>query len=248
MTTGSQSIDRAATILSLIVRADGPVSYTDLVDETALARSTVSRLLQALERNGLIDRNKDGQFTSGALFAHYAARFDTIERLNATAQPVLERVAEETNETVNLGVPRGNTVVQIAQIDSTYVLGATNWQDIEVPPHCSALGKVLYAYEAIALPRGRLEGRTPSSVPTGSALRRQLATVRRHGYAVAISEFEEGLDALAAPVRGSDGQVQAALGVSGPSFRLGEMHKQLGDLLMAESARLTRALKRPARN
>lgn len=242
MSKGSQSIDRAAELLSLVVRADGPVSYTDLVDKTDLARSTVSRLLQALERNGLVDRNRDGMFTSGALFAHYASRFDTIERLAATAQPVLERIADETSETVNLGVPRGDTVVQIAQIDSTFVLGATNWIDIDVPPHCSALGKVLYAYDAIPLPKGRLAGRTPSTVGTASALRRQLGTIRREGFAVTRGEFEEGLDALAAPVRDSNGAVLAAIGISGPSFRLGESHPQLGKLLVSESNRLARAL------
>jgi DNA-binding IclR family transcriptional regulator len=247
MSNGAQSIDRAAELLTLVVRADGPISFTELVEKTGLARSTASRLLQALERNGILERNHDGLFLGGALFTHYANRFDRVESLAAAAQPMLERVAEETEETVNLGVPRGDTVVHAAQIDSAYILGATNWIDVDVPPHCSALGKVLYAYGALRVPKGRLEVRTPATVKDVPTLRRQLETIREQGYAVTRSEFEDGLDALAAPVRDPDGHVIAAIGVSGPAFRLESSHRETGELLVCESDRLSRILARRAR-
>ena len=123
MSQGAQSIDRAAELLSLVIRADQPVTYTDLVETTGLARSTVSRLLAALERNGLLERTRDGAFRGGAMFTYYATRFDRVEALVAVAQPYLERVAEHTGETVNLGVPRGDTVVHAVQIDSKYRRG-----------------------------------------------------------------------------------------------------------------------------
>ncbi|HET7326467.1 MAG TPA: IclR family transcriptional regulator [Nocardioidaceae bacterium] len=247
MSNGTQSIDRAAELLSLVVRADGPISFTELVDKTGLARSTVSRLLQALERNGMLERTHDGLFRGGALFTHYANRHDRVESLAAAAQPMLERIAEETDETVNLGVPRGDTVVHAAQIDSTFILGATSWIDVEVPPHCSALGKVMYAFDALKLPREPLEIRTAATVQNLSALKRQLKAVRQQGYAVTCGEFEEGLDALAAPVRGSNGRVLAAIGVSGPAFRLEESLTEIGELLVSECDRLTRILARRAR-
>lgn len=247
MSNGTQSIDRAAELLSLVVRSDGPISFTDLVEKTGLARSTASRLLQALERNGMLERNQDGLFLGGALFTHYANRFDRVESLAAAAQPMLERIAEETDETVNLGVPRGDTVIHAAQIDSNFILGATNWIDVVVPPHCSALGKVMYAFEAIRLPKDPLETRTPETVRDLVTLKRQLKTVRLQGYAVTRGEFEEGLDALAAPVHGSSGRLLAAIGVSGPSFRLEQSHREIGELLVGESARLSRILARRAR-
>jgi IclR family transcriptional regulator, acetate operon repressor len=247
MSNGTQSIDRAAELVSLVVRSEGPISYTELVEKTGLARSTASRLLQALERNGLLERTHDGLFRGGALFTHYANRFDRVESLAAAAQPMLERIAEETDETVNLGVPRGDDVVHAAQIDSNFILGATNWIDIEVPPHCSALGKVMYAFEALRLPKDPLEIRTPATVKDVAALKRQLKTVRQQGYAIARGEFEEGLDALAAPVRDSKGQVLAAIGVSGPSFRLEDSQEKIGKLLVEEADRLSRILARRAR-
>lgn len=247
MSHGTQSIDRAAEVLALVVRSEEPVTYTEVVEQTDLARSTVSRMLQALERNGLLERNKDGRFRGGALFAQYAARFDRVESLAAAAEPTLERVGEETGETVNLGVASGDTVLHVAQVDSSFVLGATNWVDVDVPPHCSALGKVMYAFDAIPIPRGRLESRTAHTLTTRKALEQDLDGVRKIGYAVTRSEFEEGLDAIAAPVRSPDGSIHAAIGISGPSLRMADEDRRFGKLLVDEANVLSKVLARRLR-
>ncbi len=178
---GSQAVDRAAALLALIVQSDDARSFTSLVDELGLAKSTTSRLLQALERNRLVQRDRAGTFRPGALFAVYAARQSTVHDLVELAQPVLNRLAAATGETVNLAVPRGNSVVAVAQVDGRYLLGATNWVGIEVPPHCSALGKVFYAFGRIALPRGEMERRTAATITSADTLRRELVEVRRRG-------------------------------------------------------------------
>lgn len=244
MTNGTQSIDRAAEILSLVVKADDPISYTEVVESTELARSTVSRLLSALERNGLVERNGDGLYRGGSLFATYASRFDRVETLVTAADPTLQRLSEETGETVNLAVPSATGVVQVAQVDSTFVLGATNWVDVEVPPHCSALGKIMYAFDIIPIPAGRLERRTQYTLGSRKELMDNLAEVRERGYAIVHEEFEEGLDALAAPVYGVDDQVVAAVGISGPTMRIADHHGEVGRLLVDEAGLLSRSLKR----
>ena len=244
MSNGTQSIDRAAEILSLVVRSDEPISYTAVVEETGLARSTVSRLLSALERNGLVERDGDGLYRGGSLFATYASRFDRVETLVSAADPTLQRLSEETGETVNLAVPGPKGVVQVAQVDSTFVLGATNWADVDVPPHCSALGKIMYAFDIVPLPTGRLERRTEATLGSRKELTDDLAKVRERGFAIVHEEFEVGLDALAAPVFGTDGDVVAAVGISGPTMRIAEHHDRLGALLADEAGLLSRALKR----
>ena len=247
MSNGTQSLDRAAELLSLVVRAEEPISYTTIVGQTGLARSTASRLLQGLERNGLLERDRDGAFRGGALFAHYASKFDRVEALVAASQPNLDRLAEATGETVNLAVSRGDTVVQVAQIDSTFMIGALNWVGIDVPPHCSSLGKVMYAYGALPLPKGELERRTPATITDPAALNAELDRVRERGFAITRGELEEGLDGIAAPVFGADGHILAALGVSGPAFRIEDSLTSIGDLLVAESQQLTRLLARRIR-
>jgi IclR family transcriptional regulator, acetate operon repressor len=243
LSNGTQAIDRAAELLALIVHADDPRTFGDLVEETELARSTASRVLNALERHQLIERDTDGAFHPGPLFAVYAARHDQIDAVIRTAQPIMARVNEETGETVNLGVPHGvGAVVQVAQIDSTYLLGAVNWVGVDVPAHCSAMGKVMYAYGALSLPDSPLERRTDATVTDLEVFRRELATIRRRGFAQTHGELEEGLTGIAAPVRFSDGSTRAAIGISGPDFRLDESTNDIGDLLVAESARLSRML------
>ncbi len=81
-------------------------------------------------------------------------------------------------------------VEQIAQVDSTYLIGGTNWVGMSVPLHCAALGKVLLAYGAADLPRGRLERRTEQTLTSRAAIEADLAAVRERGYAVTVEELE----------------------------------------------------------
>ncbi len=218
--SGTQAVDRAARLLSEVVHAPDPVTFSELTALTGLAKSTTSRLLLALERNHLIRRDNQGRFLPGAMFVSFAWRGGAQESLTAVAQPFLDRLARATGETVNLGVAAGATVEQIAQVDSTYLIGGTNWVGRPVPLHASALGKVLLAYAAAALPPGPLERCTDRTVTSAPALRAELAAVRARGYAVADEELERGLVAFAAPVFRSDAAVVAALSVSAPATRM----------------------------
>jgi len=239
---GSQAVDRAAALLALVVESGEPRTFTSLVDELGLAKSTTSRLLQALERNRLVRRDRAGLFRPGPLFAIYAAQHDTTQDLLDVSQPMLDELGESTGETVNLAVPRGEEVVQIAQVDSSYLLSATNWLDVSVPPHCSALGKVFYAYRAMPMP-GEL---TPP--PSGKPLSRRafehdLAETSRRGWAMAWEELEEGLVAVAAPVHTRDGSVIAAVSVSGPTSRISKTAAaRIGDRLVADTRAISRQL------
>ena len=127
------------------------------------------------------------------------------------------------------------------------MIGAMNWVGIDVPPHCSALGKVMYAYGALPLPKRDLEKRTEATITDPAAFKAELDLVRERGFAVTRGELEEGLDGIATPVFGADGHVMAALGVSGPAFRIEDSLTSIGDLLVAESQQLTRLLARRIR-
>ncbi|WP_109510228.1 IclR family transcriptional regulator [Nocardioides speluncae] len=241
---GTQAVDRAAALIALVVQADEPISFTTLVDEAGLAKSTTSRLLAALERAHLLERDAGGAYVAGPLFALYAARHDPWREIGRLARPTLQRVADDTGETVHLAIPRGDTVVQVAQVDTRYVLGTRDWMGVEVPPHTSAQGKVLYAFDALPLPEGELDTPAERSLRTLAELERDLAKARRNGYAVTRDELEPGLSAVAAPVRGRDGNVIAALGVSGPSARIATESDQIGRLLVEQADSLSALLRR----
>jgi len=217
---GTQAVDRAAQLLVQVVHGSEPVTFTELAAASGLAKSTTSRLLMALERNGLVRRDARGRFRPGEVFVSYAWRGGAEAGLITVAQPFLDRLGDATGETINLGVASRGMVEQIAQVDSTYLIGGTNWVGLSVPLHCAALGKVLLAYGAAALPPGRLARRTARTITSRDALQADLAEVRRRGYAVTNEELEPGLVAVAAPVYRDGSAVVAALSVSGPASRL----------------------------
>ncbi|PWN04539.1 IclR family transcriptional regulator [Nocardioides silvaticus] len=242
--TGTQAIDRAAALVASVVRADEPLSFGELQDESGLPKSTTSRLLTALERTELIERNDAGSYVAGPLFWLYATRHDPWEELTRLARPTLEKVGADTGETVHLSVARGDRVVQVAQVDSTYLLGSRDWTQVDVPEHSSALGKVLLAHGVLAVPEGGLEQLTPHTIVDREALRRELAQVVRRGWASTVDELEIGLSGVAAPVRGVEGDVVAALGISGPSQRLEARRDDVGRLLTERAEQLSALLRR----
>ncbi len=241
--TGTRALDRAADLVATVVHADEPMSFADLQDASGLAKSTTSRMLTALERSGLVERDAAGSYVAGRLFWLYAARHDPWEELVRLARPAMEQIGEETGETVHLSVARGERVVQVAQVDSTYLLGTRDWTEVDVPAHCSALGKVLLAWEALALPAGALERLTPATLADRDALRRDGQRTRERGWALTLDELEIGLTGVAVPVFGVHRDVIAALGISGPSPRLEGRLDELGRHLLDQSATLSALLR-----
>ena len=239
---GTQAVDRAASLLVTILDTGRHLSFTDLQRESGLAKSTLSRLLSSLERHELVARDEDGILRPGAAVTRFAHSSRPYDELAALAGPHLAALSAATGETVNLAVKAGHEVEQIAQVDSSYLMGNVDWVGMRVPLHCSALGKVFLAAGA-ALPEGRLERRTSRTIASRARLDSELATVRQRGWAVADSELEPGLVALAAPVRGADGAVVAGLSVSGPSVRIGrDRFEDIGTLLVREALALSAQL------
>jgi IclR family acetate operon transcriptional repressor len=223
--SGTQAVDRAARLLSEVVHSTVPVTFTELTAATGLAKSTTSRLLLALERNGLVRRDSQGRFLPGEMFVSFAWRGGADTSLVAVAQPFMDQLARSTGETINLGIASGSPAEgqqaeTIAQVDCAYLIGGTNWVGRPVPLHASALGKVLLAYSAAQLRPGPLAKVTEKTITSEAPLRAELAQVRARGYAVSDEELESGLIAIAAPVFRYDGTVVAALSVSAPTSRM----------------------------
>lgn len=244
---GTQAVDRAAKLLTIVVEADAPVSFAELVETTGLARSTTSRLLAALERTRMVQRLGTGEYVGGPLFVLYAARHDRNAQLARLAEPMLEKIGAETGETVHLAVANGGRVAHIAQVDSTFLLGARDWTDVEVPAHCSALGKVLLAWGVLELSQGPLERVTDQTLRTRGALDEDLTLVRDRGFAVTVDELEIGLAGVAAPVLGPDTIAVATVGVSGPTARLEDRVDHVGRLLIEQTEALSRLLRHGTR-
>jgi IclR family transcriptional regulator, acetate operon repressor len=217
---GTLAIDRAALLLTLVLEAERPRALVELAADADLPKSTASRLLAALERQGLVEqRGRRGRFVPGPVLLRFAHRGLADRHLAELAEPHLAALGEVSDETINLAVAGALGVEHIAQVESRHFLGTGQWVGRRVPYHCTAVGKVLVAFGAADLPDA-LEPLTPATIVDRVALETLFDTVRADGCAVAIDELETGLASLAAPVLGNDGDAVAALSISGPSVRL----------------------------
>lgn len=246
--TGAQAIERASTLLLHIMEAERPPLLTQLATEHELAKSTTSRILSALERQGLVARDAAGAFIPGAALTRFARNragdFDFVPQY----RPLLERLASVTGETANLAVAASDAVQLLDQVDGQYLLGTRNWVGTAVPFHCSALGKVLLAFGVADIPPGRLERRTSKTIATRAELVAELDQVKRRGFAVIRDELEEGLTAIAAPLRDPDGHVIASVSITGPTARITTARTPALGLLLVDETRRFSPNNRPRSN
>jgi DNA-binding IclR family transcriptional regulator len=219
-----RSVRRAISALEEISDS-GEIGVTELGRRLGVHKATASRLVATLAERGLLERDPVSEkYRLGFGLIRLAGAAMSGLDIVRTAHPVLEELAERTRETVNLGVLASDEVVYIDQVAGMRSIVAVSWVGRRTPLHCTSNGKVLLAAMDPAARASHLleplEAMTPRTITDPAALIRQLDEIARRGYAQTIEELEEGLNAVAAPVRQADGQVAAAVSVSGPAFRM----------------------------
>jgi DNA-binding IclR family transcriptional regulator len=211
-------------------------------------KATASRLVATLAERGMVERDPvTEKYRLGFGLIRLAGAAMASMDVVRTARPVLEDLADRTRETVNLGVISGDAVVYIDQVTGTRSIVAVSWVGRRTPLHATSNGKVLLAsvdeHECDRLLAHPLARTTPATITDPVKLRAQLAEIRTRGYATTMEELEEGLNAVAAPVRRADGEVVAALSVSGPAFRMRPVDlPRVGRLTIEAAAAISRRL------
>jgi DNA-binding IclR family transcriptional regulator len=219
--SGIGVLDKAVAILDAI--STEPVSLAELVARTGLPRATVHRLAVGLEHHGLARRDAAGRFGLGP-------RMAPPDPLPAAAAPALRRLRDDTGESAQLYVRRGDVRVCVAAAERPAGLRDTVPVGSILAMTAGSAAKVLLAFDepgsspapapveqAAPVPGGPA-GQRPGAVPGFDAA--TLARVRRQGWAVSIGERESGLASVSAPVRGPAGLL-AAVSISGPAPRFG---------------------------
>jgi len=222
---GVQSVDRALTILEVLARV-GEAGVTEIAGELGVHKSTAFRLVTTLEAHRLVEQTTDrGRYRLGVgvlrLAGATTARLDLVQE----ARPVCRQLAADTGETVNIAVLSESSALYLDQVAGSSALQPHNWVGQHIPLHATSNGKVLLSGLDDARVKellGTLSRYTSTTITKKGRLREELDLVREQGYAVAVDELEEGLTAVAAPIRNAHGDVIASMSVSGPTFRLSE--------------------------
>lgn len=242
-----QSLDRALDLLETLVEADEPVGVTELSQSINLHKSTVYRLLATLKHRGYVEQDaKTNDYRVGLkLFEVGSAVLNKMD-LRQQVKPYLEKLMEETKETVHLGVLDQHEVVYIDKVESSETIRMYSKIGRRVPVHCTSLGKVLLAYSAEEEVQAAVEERglpkfTEHTITDPVEFQTVLAKVREQGYAVDNEEQEHDIRCLSGPVFNYDGKIVAAFSISGPISRMTEERVEMLSQRIVEYSRMISA-------
>jgi DNA-binding IclR family transcriptional regulator len=214
-----QAAERVLAVLAAFDDGHEELGVTEMARPLGVHKSTASRLAAVLERTGFLAR-AGKRYRLGTEVIRLGSLALRNYDIVADLQPAMDKLSQQTGETVNLAVPAGSDILNVAEVPSTFILNCSGgWIGRRTRPHAVANGKVLLAYGALPLPRV-LERYTDRTITSLATLEEELAAVRRDGYAKAVAELEDGLVAVAAPVFGATGACVAALSISGPEYRM----------------------------
>ena len=222
-TSPVQSVDRAVTILEVLAEL-GESGVTEISQRLDVHKSTAFRLVTALEGRGLVEQVGDrGKYRLGMAVVRLAGAVADQLDVTRRARPACGELATATGETVNVAVADGDAALNVDQVRGTSSVVTHNWVGERSPLHATSSGKVLMAFcppvRSAGL-SGRLRRFTDATLVRRGDLEEVLDKIAVDGHATTREELEVGLNAVAAPVRGPDGAVVAAIGVSGPAYRL----------------------------
>ena len=221
-----QTIERASAILRCFMESDIELGVTLLSRQVGIHKSSVSRLLSALRKEGFVEQNPmTGKWRLGLGLLDLAGAVLERMDLRKVAQAPLRNLAAQTQETVNITVLDGNECVNIENIPSPKLIQHAGRLGRRTPLHCTSTGKAFLAFlpteERETILSSTLLPCTENSIVDRRDLERELDRIRKQEYAIAHEEYEEGLSAIAAPIRDHTGQVVATISISGPSYRMG---------------------------
>jgi DNA-binding IclR family transcriptional regulator len=243
-----ESVDNAMRIL-LVMGERSELRLTEVAKYLGVATSTAHRLLAMLQYRGFVRQDSStkvyapGPALTGVAFS-ILQRFDVREPL----RPYLEELNRETKETVHLGILDGTSVRFIDAIESPRAVRVASRLGLSIPAHCTSTGKAMLSALSVdqlrlLYPHEELPGLTEHSLRTRSVLEKELAEVRRRGYATSSEESEEGVSSVAVTFPAEASSLRMAFNAAVP---VGRMHRndiqRIGELLKSVVERASQVL------
>ncbi len=220
-----QSVGHALTLLDLFSERRR-LAIGDIAKLLAVSPSTASRLVAMLEHHAYVARDPDSKaYVIGGKLRDVG--LDAIRELDIRPQtrPYLENLSAETGETTQVGILQGQTVIFLDCVEGYHNLRVSSRVGALLPAHSLSTGKALLAElpqdDLLALyPRERLPAVTPRTIATRTQLLRELALVKKRGYATSFSESDADVSTVAASIHDAVGRVRCAISIAAPSSRL----------------------------
>jgi DNA-binding IclR family transcriptional regulator len=221
----SRTVLKAISIVDCFSLERPELGVREVARHLKLASSTAGRLLATLQKAGLVTQSpRMRTYMLGPRVLTWAGRYTGVQDMRAVAFPILDRLRQATRELTTLYVLDGDERVCVERLEGPQNIRAVVGLGERLPLYAGAGGKVLLAFLPLETRRAMLARLvlarfTDKTIRNRARLERELLAIRRQGYATSVAERFAGASAVAAPVRGADGGVIAAINVSGPSDR-----------------------------
>jgi IclR family acetate operon transcriptional repressor len=232
--TGARTTDRSVSELARLVGRE---------------RSQVSRMLKSLKQAHVVEQDPESRRYRLGWRVRVLAAQSGDQLLVRAARPMMQPLVARTGEVALLSVQEANRSLTVMREESQNSLQAGGWIGRRSAMHCTASGRVLLfdaddeLVEALTVDDVKAaERRAPNCPRTVDELVARLRAERRQGYACASEEIEVGLTSVGVPVRSPQGNILAALNVSGPTSRMAGRVESTAMLLRAASIAITKSL------
>jgi DNA-binding IclR family transcriptional regulator len=243
-----QSVERAMRVLEVLGASEVSLPLSTIAKQAGIPVSTAHRLLASMKAHGFVRYESDDRtYGVGLAVLSLAEAAKAQIRIQTEAQPILQRLASQLNETATLVLVNDRTGTYASTARSSRSMVTTARLGEQVPLHATAAGKIILAYlpeKALREDLGlRLEAFTSNTFTNLYQLRDELARVRTNGVAFDNEEREKGMRCIAAPVFDNRGRVCATIGISGPSSRISiEPESESSKYVRAAAQQLSTAL------
>ncbi|GIF06671.1 IclR family transcriptional regulator [Actinoplanes siamensis] len=243
-----QSIERSSAVLRLLATGPGRLRVKEIADALGLPKSTAQSILRTLTHIGFAEQDpRTARYRLGRALLDLGSTGLDANELRARALNWADALASRSGEEVHVGALRDGGVLVVHHVfrpdDSAQSMDTGR----VVPPHATALGQVLLAYQAAAAEDAVAAGLTAytrGTVTNRRDLARQLAATRAQGWALSVEQWQPGRAGIAAPLRTFGGLVAGAIGVSGPVERLCDTRRQARPALVEHVVAAARSISR----
>jgi DNA-binding IclR family transcriptional regulator len=230
------AVQRAIAIIDELARARNELGTNEIARRTGINVSTISRILATLTAGGLVDHvTTTGRYRLGVGLVRLANSVGLDIR--SLARPHLEELGKRIGETATLSVPGEHEAFTLDFVQSPLTVRSVAEVGRTSVAHATAVGKVFLAHGG-ALHGGTLKAFTDRTIVDRAVLEVEIAKARERGWAQALGEREEDLNAVAAPVLDRSGKLVAILGIQGPAVRFSPRAMRAAVQLLTEKAAL----------
>ncbi|WP_245808834.1 IclR family transcriptional regulator [Shouchella patagoniensis] len=223
------SVRNAMRVLRCFSMDEPEMKLTDIAKKLDMGKSTVSRMMTTLAREGFVEKNPvNQQYRLGLSILSLASVCTATYEIHKEAMPVLHELSEKTKETSHIAILDANDIIYLHKVESKHQVRAFTHIGKRNPSYCTSSGKVLLAHHTHqkdildSIEENGFKAYTKKTITDRKKLESILMEVKEKGYALSIEELSDGVITIAAPVRDYTGSVIASVNLIGPVQRLND--------------------------